>query len=426
MNPHHARALTLLQQGRFEPALAELKLALSEDPEDSVILARMSLALGALDRKAEATDAAQRAVGMDPENPFSHYALARAHYDADRYPAAQEAAEAAIRLDPDDADYRGLLAGIFLEQARWQEGLDAAEAGLALDPEHTSCANLRATALMKLGRAGEARGALEAQLARDPNDSRSHANIGWSYLEDGKRQEAMTHFREALRLDPNDEWARQGMLNALRSGNAISALMLKYSLFMSKLGSRAQWGIILAGYFGNRLLTIVGRQNPELKPWFLPVQIVYFIFVFLTWTHEPLANLALRLNRFGRLTLTAGETRATNWVGAALGLAVVALLLGLVEGNWRWYLAAAVFGLLIMPISVAAKCVTTRSRQIMTGYAAVMAAAGIAGVALTTFTGPVAGFGADQIQSAAMGAGAVFLLGFLGLGWVGNLLLMRR
>ena len=58
--------------------------------------------------------------------------------------------------------------------------------------------------------------AMEA-LGRNPENAHTNANQGWSLLHGGQPGKALEHFREALRLDPDLEFARAGMVEALKA-----------------------------------------------------------------------------------------------------------------------------------------------------------------------------------------------------------------
>ncbi len=357
MNPHLDRGLLLYQQSRYEQAETELRQALGADPHDAFAHALLALCLTERQKYDVATAEAQQAIHLSPDLPFAHYAHARVLYDRNHYPEAQAAIEEAIRLDSADATYFALLAGIHFDQKRWQAALDAAEQGLQFDGEHIGCTNLRAMAMVKLGRRAEAGTTIDAALARNPDNAFTHANQGWTLLEKGEPKKALEHFREALRLDPTNEWARHGIVEALKARNIIYAAMLKYFLFMSRMSSQVQWGIIIGGYLGNRLLSGLARSNPELAPWVLPLQVLYITFAVLTWTAYPMFNLLLRLNRFGRLALTPAQTVESNWVGASFLLALISLGGCLVAGfNSPWVVSLAVFGLLLLPLSGLFRC----------------------------------------------------------------------
>ena len=76
----------------------------------------------------------------------------------------------------------------------------------------------------------------------------------------------MEHFREALRLNPNMEWARQGILEALRARNPIYRVMLRYFLWMSRFRGKVQFGIVIGGWLGYQAIQGLLRSNPSRWP----------------------------------------------------------------------------------------------------------------------------------------------------------------
>ena len=419
MNPHLERALLLFQQDRYDLAEAELRQALVGSPEDPYGHALLALCLAQREQFKEATAAAQHAVELAPAFSFAHYALARVYLLRNREAEALPVAQEAVRLDPQDPDYFALVAEIHLHERRWPAALAAAETGLQFDAEHVACANLRAVALVKLGRKAEAGQAIDAALARNPDNSLTHANQGWTLLERGEPRPALEHFRESLRLDPDNEWARRGIVEALKARNVLYALMLRYFLAMSRLRDRAQWAILVGAYVGNLLLGQLARSHPTLAPWILPLRILYLVFALMTWVASPFFNLALRMNRFGRLALSAEETLASNW----LAVCVVALLLSLagclVYGrDSLWLLVALVAGFLILPLTGIFRCAAGWPRVTMAIYTAVVAVVGLCDLLLFSL-------GRNYLDAAETLLG-IFALATLGSGWVVNFLLFQK
>ena len=242
---------------------------------------------------------------------------------------AEAAAREAIRLDPEDADYYALLASIRFQQQQWPDTLRYADAGLALDAGSITCANLRGMALVRLNRKEAAAETIQGTLARDPENAAAHANQGWALLHRGKPNEALVHFKEALRLKPDMEWARQGILEALRARNPVYRVMLNYFLWMSRLGQKARYGVLISLYILPRLLSAYARSHPALAPLAAVVFGVYLAFAFLTWTARPLFNVLLRVDPIGRYALSRRQIVSSNWVGSAFGLGVAAVLAGL-------------------------------------------------------------------------------------------------
>jgi tetratricopeptide (TPR) repeat protein len=425
MTPQFQRALLLYQQGRHAQAETELRQALASDPSDAHAHAILALCLCHLEKYDAAQQEAQQAIHLAPDFAFAHYALAWVLDERRRYGEALGTVKEAIRLEPEDADYRALEAQIHINLGQWQPALEAAETGLQFEPDHVACTNLRALALVKVGRKAEAGATLDTALARNPDNTTSHANRGWSYLEQSDPRKALEHFQEALRLDPENEWARAGLVEALKARYVIYSWMLKWFLWMAKLSPQAQWGIVIGGYFLSRVLSSVAQSNPALAPWLLPLRILYLVFALLTWTASPLFNLLLRLNRYGRFALSDDQRVASNWFGGCLLLAVISLGLGLAGVlKGAFLIAALVFGLLLIPVAAVFRCARGWPRLTMA-----VLTAGIAGVGLLSVTLDI--LGASGGAPPEYQQGAIGLLGFFGLSifasqFIANILVTRQ
>jgi tetratricopeptide (TPR) repeat protein len=382
MNASLERARVLLRQGRPDLGEPELRKALAEEPTNAVAHGLLSVTLAERGQLQEATREAEEAVHLAPDRPFSHYALANVLFDRERLDEAKAAIEEAIRLDPLDADYLALLANIHWARGRWRRTLEVAEQGLALDAEHDACTNLRAMALVKLGRGAEAGEAIDAALARDPENAYTHASRGWALLHQGDHPTAFQHFREALRIDPQLDWAREGLVEALKARYPLYGLMLRYFLWMSGLSGRVRWAIVVGGLLGIRMLAGTLASIPVLNLLVGPLVIAYFLFIFLSWTADPLFNLLLRLNRFGRYALTREDVVASNWVGGCLLAALVALAALPLTGNVGFVVAAILLAGLVLPVAGTFKCRPGWPRTTMAAYTAILALVALAGLAL--------------------------------------------
>ncbi|MBM3845263.1 MAG: tetratricopeptide repeat protein [Verrucomicrobia bacterium] len=408
-SPHFERALLLHEQGRSELAEKELRQHLASSPQDGIAHALLGITLLSQERRDEAEAAAKEAIGNAPDAAFTHYAMSRVLADRHRYAEAHSAIEQALQLEPTDADYHAMKSVILLNQRQWQSALDAAEAGLQFSPEHVECNNYRAMALVKLGRKSEAGQTIDSTLARSPEDSFSHANQGWTLLEGGRRQEAMMHFKESLRLDPTNDWARAGLVEALKAGNPVYAVMLRYFLWMAKLSDGARWGILIGGYFGNRLLAGVARSQPEWAPWILPVRILYITFALLTWLAAPLFNLMLFLHPLGKHALDQDQKSQARLVGSCIGLALVSLGLWLAQSREGPFLGSAlVFGLLALPCSAIHTCSEGWPRSAMRSIALILGALGIGSLVIIIGLAPAKG---SEREDLGMGLLGLFLLG---------------
>jgi tetratricopeptide (TPR) repeat protein len=392
MSPHLERAFVLFEQRRYELADQELRQELSREPGNPQAHALLALCLTRRDQFDDATREAEEAVRLAPYMSFSHYALAIVLSDRGRDAEAERAIALAIMLDPEEPDYATVQATICLNERRWSDALEAAERGLQIDPEHIGCNNLRAKALVKLGRTQEAGSTIDAALARDPENSATHANRGWTLLEQNERERALAHFREALRLDPDNEWARAGIVEALKAKHLVYRLMLRYFLWMSKLSRQMQWAVIIGLLIGQKLLYTVYDRYPTLAPYAAVLIVALLGFIVLAWIADPLFNLLLRVDHFGRLALSREQIVASNWLGVCLlatcAAAVIAVALA-VRGSAdeRFALLAIFLGLLMLPLAGTFNCMAPGPRRFMGAITFALFLAG-PGLLMLSFVAP--------------------------------------
>lgn len=418
MSASRGRGLLLMQQGRLDQAAEEFRRALGEDPQDASAHGFLALCLCDLERFDDAEAAAEEAVRHGPDSDLGHYALGTIHLNRNRFDDAQRAAAEAIRIDPEDAHNRALLARVLFAQRRWADARAAAEQGLALDPTDVQCLNLRAMALQQLGLRDDARQVIEAALAHDPENEATHTNAGWAALHDGDTRAALDHFREALRIDPTMDHAREGIVEALKARNLLYALMLKYFFWMGRLSKSSQWGVVIGGYVGYRVLRMLASKNPGLAPWIWPLLGLYILFVFLSWTAVPLFNLMLRLHPYGRLALSREQILGSNLLGLVLLAAA---------GSGAWWLAtgdpvATITAIgclfLCLPVSATFACDAGWPRRVAAIYTLVLAASGLSALGLWLAAADPARPG-----SAVTTLGFVFFIGAIGCSWILNILI---
>jgi tetratricopeptide (TPR) repeat protein len=347
------RAEVLLQQRRYDLAEDQLRQSIAAEPNDALAYSYLSICLAERESWAEATEAARRGIGLEPGGPFGHYALARVLRDRNMLKDARAAIGEAVRLAPHDPDYWGVLASIEVGEKRWRQALDAAERGLESDPEHEGCVNLRAMALTNLGDREAATAAIDATLSRNPENALTHANLGWTRLHEGRARDAMVHFREALRLNPELDWARSGIVEAMKARSFIYRIFLRYFLFMSRLRGQAQWAILVGGYIGYRVISSVSHSNPKLAPFLTPLIAAYLVFALGTIVSVPLFNLFLFASPFGRYALNDRQRWGAVAFGASLLPAIVFLVLWAASSRPGMELAALVCGLWVIPVALA-------------------------------------------------------------------------
>lgn len=183
----------------------------------------------------------------------------------------------AIRLNAAQASDFALLARCYFSQKLWRQALCAANQGLLIDSQNVECLNYRALGLSQLGRGKEARASARSAIVLSPENPTAYATCGWVMLVYGDSpQKAWEYFTQALQLDPNFEWARLGIVQALKAKNPIYCLMLRYFLWCSRLNNTRRW--VFALVFASAGLTYLSELL-----WLLPIILLFTKVVADSW-----------------------------------------------------------------------------------------------------------------------------------------------
>jgi tetratricopeptide (TPR) repeat protein len=173
----------------------------------------------------------------------------------------------AIRLSPKVARYWGLKANCESAAGNWKAMLAAAETGLEQDATHQHCKNLRALALAKLGNKDAASALFSENLGVNPENALTFAYQGWTHLHNGEPNDAITAFSECLRLQPNLDWARLGMMTALRDRLWLFRLSRAVSSWRALLA-------LLIGVFVTGAATAISWIYWEHHHWIAPLALL--------------------------------------------------------------------------------------------------------------------------------------------------------
>jgi Tfp pilus assembly protein PilF len=405
------RASQLIQHQRFSEAEIQIREALTTDPNNPGAIMLLAICKSESGAHAEAIELGKKAIGLEPDNDYHLYLTGLFLYRHDSMKEAEKMVNNAIAFNPQEAAYFALSGMIQLHHKSWAAALEQANAGLALDGENTMCLNIRSTAQLKLGMKEESFETVREALQQNPQDSFTHGNVGWGLLEHGDHQKALEHFREALKLNPHNEHAKAGLVEALKARYWFYRIFLRYNFWVSNMKNKGQWFLIIGLYVGVRILRVVADNNEAWAPFLIPVIYLYFAFAISTWLMEPLSNLFLRLNVYGRYALRAEEIRSSNFVGVALALAILSGILAL--GGVSAMIPAVVYCLLMMiPLASMYNPRKESSQKILVIYTAVVGLMGAIGVWQLAF------------NEEGIFAG-LFLLGIVLYQWVANALMIR-
>ena len=324
------RARLLLEQGRVNDAVKQIKNALHQDPDNDMALALYARCQYDQKDFDGGIETLNKAIYIDPESSYYYYLLAFGYYRKDLNTQALEKLNQSIQLNPFFAESFGLMAYVYGDEKNFKLALEKANEGLAADPGNITCLNVRSIALNKMKQTDAAVKTMEHALAQDPDNEFTHSTIGWNYLEKGNNKVAATHFREALRINPNMHNAKEGLKEALKSKIPPYKWLLQYSFWINNQGKKTRWIIPLALYFGVRILATVFNQNKSTEAVAGLIVGLYLLFVLTSWLINPVANFMLLFHKDGKYALDSTEKNSAITVAGTLFAGSIALLIGYV------------------------------------------------------------------------------------------------
>jgi hypothetical protein len=200
----------------------------------------------------------------------------------------------------------------------------------------------------------------------------THAKKGWGLLKERKPKRATEQFREALRLDPELDYARVGMIEALKARYWFYWLTLGFFFWLSQVRNPVLWEIAIGVPLVWALIRLKVGNDPILNIVLVPILCFCVAFVLLRCAADLLAKLLLFLNRFGRDVLSTDQRRASLWICFVVLLAAIfygcgLFALGFAPNKYRFLVPGLAFQLIfqVIPISAAYACRPGWPRKMM-------------------------------------------------------------
>jgi tetratricopeptide (TPR) repeat protein len=324
------RGRLLRQNGRPADACVYFRQAIESDPDRSEAYLELAMALGETPRnKGEWRPVIDRALSLEPDSPEILGSKAYLLASHGQYDDSKDFALRALQLDPHCHIALLAEANAHTKTAQWEHAEDSARIMLELDAHDTAALNLLAQALRFRGRHRESRQVIAQILAETPNDAFAQSNAGYEALNSDRHWQARQHFLNALRVDPDSDFARRGLLRALRERAWIYRAQLRALLYFSE-----RWETSTALRFVAITLSVctfglfVG---------------IFIIYTFTALCFHPFANFLLLFNSTARRAFTPRERRNAMLMGAAVAGGLLALALGGQNDFYR--LVAGYFGI---------------------------------------------------------------------------------
>ena len=249
------RGTSLLESGRPDESLKELRSALRLDPHDFVAWRAVLLALKKLGRQEELQQAVSEiATTFGAGLVVSHFAivlresghralaerlfdsaaklapgrsdvwssLGNLAYDRGDFERARSCYEKVIKLHPGSVEALDNLGKISAARGEYERAVSFLSRGLELSPASPSILSTLGGVELKLGKLEDARGHLEAGLKGARSDATRlnlHGNLGGLYIKLRDWDEAEESFLQVLELSPGDAQALRALEYIRRQRN---------------------------------------------------------------------------------------------------------------------------------------------------------------------------------------------------------------
>lgn len=179
----------------------EAQLASAERPEAQLNLAWLALALGA---PAEAEEALETAIALDPAFVPAYVNLADLYFRTGRDPDGELLLRSAIELSPGSADARHALGLLLIRNGRTDEAMPLLQRAAELEVPGTRYSYVYAVALQSAGDTATARAVLEQTLERRPLDRDVLLAVAVLHRDGGRTAEALRYARALANAHPFD------------------------------------------------------------------------------------------------------------------------------------------------------------------------------------------------------------------------------
>jgi tetratricopeptide (TPR) repeat protein len=382
------KAGILLNQQRYDEAEQILGEILNLNPNDDHVLYLLSEINFQKDNYDRAEELINNAIALSPDSPYYYFLKSRLYYQKEKMAEAESFIKEAIAIYPEEAAFFSFWGQIKLYQKKFQDALEYANHALSIDSNDTFALNIRSTALLKLNRKEESFETIAEALQEDPNNAYTHSNYAWGLLEKGDVDKSLKHFSEALKNNPNSIHAREGMIEALKARFWIYKWFLKYSFWMTNMSAKYQWFFILGFYFGSKGLRALAASNETLAPYLYPLTMLLFVFAFSTWVIDPLSNLFLRFNYYGKHLLNKKQKISSSIIGGSLLISLLSLGAYFITAEFGYIVLAFFTFTMMIPLSR----LFAKPTALFMGYNIFMFLVGAlttAGVFMTGIVGPL-------------------------------------
>lgn len=192
-----------LETGNYERAREVVRLSLSQDPNDPVLLGLCAQAELLLENYSSAAESAFAALAITPDDLLAMRIYALALDELGRRDEALWMGYRTVIAHPNEPVAHWVYARLLYDARALPSALVVVQEALRLSPTYVSALVLRGCILEQMGRIDESTASYREALVLDPDNASAVNNIAVNRLRRHKLTRALDGFLSAARLDPS-------------------------------------------------------------------------------------------------------------------------------------------------------------------------------------------------------------------------------
>jgi spermidine synthase len=200
--------------GKLKEARDWLRAIAVREPGNAAVRIELSRLLAVTGDGKAATEVAEAALGLAPDDPRAAEQLASVFADEGDADRLASFADAMAMRFPDRIDGQYYRASAMFMHGKNEDAVSTLRRVVAAHPEHARGQGLLGAACAALGLRECAQAAFDAAITANPRDPSAYINAGAFRLRTADAQRAADYFASALAIDPSSTTARTGLIQA--------------------------------------------------------------------------------------------------------------------------------------------------------------------------------------------------------------------
>ena len=220
--------LTNHQNGQLEITLDQALSMSKKFPDHPLSWKVLGAIFGQAGQMDKALFANQKAVLLDPKDPYTHLNLGYTLQIHGRLEQAEASYRKAITIKPDFAEAYYYMGNILKDIKKLEQAETSYRQAIAMKPDYAEAYNNLGATLQNLGRLKQAEAIYRQAMAIKPDYAEAHYNLGNMLKDLNRLLEAETSYRQAIELKPDYAEAFNNLGNTLAQLRKLKDAEISY------------------------------------------------------------------------------------------------------------------------------------------------------------------------------------------------------